>query len=348
MDELVIHGIVDDSARLAAHLAHQTDWVWIRNEGDFRTSRYWDASGGDSKYQLEWVGEKGHYQSYVDHDQINTVFRPTRRSYRIAFDTKRPPFDNVRVRQAIVMGIDRSAFGHIAMVEDPTSGFGYAWGSPWSLPTKSLCSVPGWCVSDDMAVTRAEARAILEAEGFDFDETYTLGIEHDRKHEVIAAHLADQLSVLGIKTDFCIDIGVRPHPRSLCHLELFEASIPADDPNAGVEIYLNCESITEEWIPYVPCDSGITHLLEQARTARDTERRLALSDDIELTLMKEYQQVPILWWQEGAAFWPEVRGYVHFPHRRGSFLKFMHLWIDPAHKDDTGFSGQTTGVPGGT
>ena len=347
VDELVIHGIVDDAARQAAHLAHQTDWVWIRDEGEFRTSRYWDASRGESNYRLEWVGEKGHYQSYVEHGQINTVVRPTRRSYRIAFDTERPPFDNVRVRQAIMMGIGRSAFTHFATIDDPASGFGNAWGSPWALPENSLCSVPGWCVSDDMEATRAEARVILEKEGFDYDETYTLGVQSDRKHEVIGAHLQNQLGLLGIQTDLCIDIGVRPHPRSSCHLELFGASIPADDPNAGVETYLNCDSITEEWTPYVPCDSSITHLLDQARVELDAAKRLALAHEIELALMKQYQQVPILWWQEGAAFWPEVRGYVHFPHRRGSFLKFMHLWIDPAHADDTGYAGQVSGVPGG-
>ena len=80
----------------------------------------------------------------------------------------------------------------------------------------------------------------------------------------------------------------------------------------------------------------------------DPANRLALAHEIELAAMGTIQRsFPLYWEQEAAAFWPEVRGYVHPPHRRGSFLKFMHLWIDPAYKDDTGYAGQVSGVPGG-
>ncbi|HZA25056.1 MAG TPA: hypothetical protein VFA32_21085 [Dehalococcoidia bacterium] len=47
------------------------------------------------------------------------------------------------------------------------------------------------------------------------------------------------------------------------------------------------------------------------------------------------------------AFWPEVRGYSHFPTSTGGYLRYQHMWIDPAHQEDRGFSGQITGVPGG-
>jgi hypothetical protein len=63
--------------------------------------------------------------------------------------------------------------------------------------------------------------------------------------------------------------------------------------------------------------------------------------------MKQYWKFPLYWEQEAVAFWPEVRGYAHFPTSQGSFLKYYHMWIDPAHKDDEGFKGPTTGVPGG-
>ena len=290
----------------------------------------------------------------MDHDQIMTVIRPSRRSYRIGFDVERPPFDNVKVRQAIVTGIDRSTFIHIPIKggrDDGTAGFGYAPGSLWELPQEQLCSVSGWCVSEDMEATRAEARSILEEEGFDFEKTYLLGLYGG---ETIATHLQYQLRLLGIETDLCVDEPFIGRPRCLGNLELFATwtPIPADDPNAGVENYLtshiNCNPANDDWIPYTICESSIMDLLNQARVELEPEQRLTLAHDIELALMKQYQQFPITWWQEGAAFWPEVRGYVHFPLRSGSFLKFMHLWIDPVHRNDTGYAGQATGVPGGT
>lgn len=41
------------------------------------------------------------------------------------------------------------------------------------------------------------------------------------------------------------------------------------------------------------------------------------------------------------AFWPQARGYVHYPVSSGSFLKFMHMRIDPWYKAYYNNSGQT-------
>ena len=80
VDELVIFGILDESTQQATQLAHQTDWHWVRNWGQ-----------------------------YQDHDQIVTVIRATRGNFRLWINARNAPFDNVKVRQAIVMGIDRKA-----------------------------------------------------------------------------------------------------------------------------------------------------------------------------------------------------------------------------------------------
>jgi hypothetical protein len=88
-------------------------------------------------------------------------------------------------------------------------------------------------------------------------------------------------------------------------------------------------------------------LLDQVDSTINPVERKRISDEIQLYAMKQYWKFPLYWEQEAVAFWPEVRGYAHFPTSQGSFLKYYHMWIDPAHKDDKGFRGQTTGVPGG-
>ena len=62
-------------------LSHQTDWHWVRNFGQ--------------------------YDAYVDNDQIITVIRATNGAVELFMDKRNPAFDNVRVRQAIAMGLDR-------------------------------------------------------------------------------------------------------------------------------------------------------------------------------------------------------------------------------------------------
>ena len=326
VDELVVFGILDESAQQATQLAHQTDWHWVRNFGQYR--------------------------AYVDHDQIMTVIRATRGNFRLWINPRIPPFDNVRVRQAIVMSIDREAA--ITVLQDgygATGFFGYAPGSPWNLSPEKGCAVPGWCPSEDMDATRAEARKILEEEGFDFDESYLFTVESDAQVQARATFLQEQLRLVGIKTDFdsveTIAYRQQDVNGTWGALKPGNSTVTADDPNAGVASYLRCDSTSNYWTPNGPCDEEIVALLDQAQTELDFTARKALSDEIQLQAMKLYGSFPVYWEQEAVSFWPEVRGYAHFPAPNGSFLKFMHLWIDPAHKDDTGNKGQTTGVPGG-
>ena len=327
VDELVINGILDESTQQATQLAHQTDWHWVRN----------------------W----GQYQSYVDHDQIVTVIRATRGNFRLWINNRNAPFDNVKVRQAVVMAIDRNA--GILVLQDghgAAGGFGYAPGSPWELSMEQRCSVPGWCVSDDMEATRAEAKAILEGEGFDFEKTYLFTVESDAQVQARATFLQEQLRLIGVKTDFdlveTIAYRTLESQGTWGEFKPGNSTVTADDPNAGVAGFLRCDSSGNHWTPPTTnCDESIVALLDEAQTELDPAKRLDLAHQIDLAAMKAYSSFPVYWEQEAVSFWPEVNGYSHFPAPNGSFLKFMHLWIDPADKDNTGNSGQISGVPGG-
>ncbi len=326
VDELVINGILDESTQQATQLAHQTDWHWVRN----------------------W----GQYQAYVDNDHIMTVIRATRGNFRLWINGRNAPFDNVKVRQALVMGIDRRAA--IAVLQDghgAAGGFGYAPGSGWALSEEQLCSVPGWCVSDDMEATRAEARAILEGEGFDFDKTYSFTVESDAQVQARSTFLQEQFRLIGVKTDFDLveTIAYRQQEAdgTWGDFKPGNNTVTADDPNAGVSAFLRCESEGNHWTPNGPCDESIVSLLDQAQTELDPARRLDLAHQIELAAMRQYSSFPVYWEQEAVSFWPEVNGYAHFPAPNGSFLKFMHLWIDENDRDMSGNSGQMSGVPGG-
>ena len=334
LEELVIFGIIDPSARQAALLTHQTDWLW----------HLWLA---DDKW--------GQIRDYVDHDQIIIAFRASQGNFRLWINARNTPFDNAKVRQAIVMGIDRNAAVQTLLDGyGAVGGFGYPPGNPWELPQEQRCTVPGWCVSQDMEDARAEARAILAAEGFDFDQSYLISVEANPWYTLHARVLIEQLRLLGMRIDIDLinRVGYRngnppPEQGSWGDLLIHKDTVGFDELYLGPVVYLHCESIHNYWIPGGPCDEGIQALLEQAWVENDPARRLALVHQTELAAMRQYSSFPIYWELEVAAFWPDVRGYVHFPHQTGSFLKFMHMWIDPAHMNDTGYVGQVVGVPGG-
>ena len=251
------------------------------------------------------------------------------------------------------MGIDRNAA--IAVLQDGfgSAGFIMPPGSPWGLSQEEGCAVPGWCVSDNPDAVRAEARSILEAEGFDFDKTYLFTVESDQQVVNRATFLQEQLRLIGVQTDF--DLVETIAYRTLETTGEWGAFLPgndtmsADDPNAGMGRYLLCASTGNLWTPNYDEDHGcpFDDLLADAQNETDRAARKAMSNEIELMAMREYRKFPVYWEQEAVSFWPDVNGYVHFPAPFGSFRKHMHMWMDPSEKDNSGFSGQKSGVPGG-
>ena len=325
LDNLVIFGIVDESAQQAAMLSHQGDWHWVRNFGQ--------------------------YEAYVDHDQIQTVIRPTRGHHAIWMNPRNPPLDNVRVRQAIAMGIDRGAAIQVLLSGYGSAGFQMPPGGAWELSEELGCAVPGWCIAEDMPARRAEARQILEEEGFDFNKVLVMTVESDAQVQARAVFIQEQLRLLGIQTDFdtveTTAYRAQENEGRWGDFLTRNDTMPADDPTAGLGGYLRCTSSENRWTPPNNCDAELEALLDQVDTTLDQAERKRINDEIQLHTMNLYMKFPLYWEQEAVAFWPEVRGYAHFPAPYGSWLKYQHMWIDESHMNDRGFSGQRTGLPGG-
>jgi ABC-type transport system substrate-binding protein len=323
-DGISFVGIVDESAQQAAMLAHQGDFHWVRN----------------------W----GQYRAYVDQDQIRTVIRPSRGHFQIWMNIRNEPYNNVRVRQAIIMGIDRAAGIQILQDGHGSPGFPMAPGGSWELDRAQGCAVPGWCIAEDMEAQRAEAKKMLEEESFDFNKTYLFTVESDAQVVARATFVQEQLRLLGVKTDFDVveTVAYRHQEQNGLWGDFLprNATMVVDDPSSGLGSYLRCESIENRWTPGTDCDLKLEGLLDQVDNTIDPVERKAIADEIQLYVMEQYMYFPLYWEQEAAAFWPEVRGFSHFPTPYG-FVKFQHVWLDPSHANDKGFSGQTTGLPGG-
>ncbi len=327
VNEVTVFGILDESAQQAAMLAHQTDWHWVRNFGQ--------------------------YDQYVKHDQIQTVIRATRSSENLWINTRNEPFDNVRIRQAIAMGFDK-----VTGIKVTLSGYGSVGlglmppGSPWALSEEAACGVPGWCPPADMEAQRAAAIQILNEEGFNFDKTYVLTVESDNQRVNRATYMQEQLRLLGIETDFdTVETIAYRKTRQAGDWGDFMASTGGvagvDDPFLGLGHYHRCASLYNFQTPGSACDAQSEAMFEELGQMTAFEDRLKLGQEIQLHLMAQYWNFPSFWEQEAVAFWPEVRGYVHFPGPTSSHLRWAHMWIDPNHLNDSGFSGQTQGVPGG-
>jgi peptide/nickel transport system substrate-binding protein len=327
VDTVVVFGILDETAQQATMLARQTDWHWVRNFGQ--------------------------YKEYVDHDQIQTVIRATRSSENLWINTRNAPLDNVRIRQAIAMGMDRATGIIVSLSGYGSQGLGLMPpGSAWAVERADACAIPSWCEPADMEAQRAEAIQILKEEGFDFDKTYVLTVESDAQRVNRATFMQEQLRLLGLKTDFdTVETIAFRKARQAGDWGDFMASTGGvsgvDDPYLGLGPTYRCESLFNFQTPGSECNSSVESKFDELGRMTEFEERKKLGQEIQIELMNLYYNFPSFWEQEGVAFWPEVRGYVHYPGPTSSHLRWAHMWIDPNHYNDSGFSGQTQGVPGG-
>ena len=57
----------------------------------------------------QWVSNFDQYDAYVDHNQIQIVIRPTVNHRFLWINKNNSPLENTRVRQAIVLALDRQS-----------------------------------------------------------------------------------------------------------------------------------------------------------------------------------------------------------------------------------------------
>ena len=112
---------------------------------------------------------------------------------------KSPPFDDVRVRKALSLAIDRwggsKYLSKIAIVK--TVGGIVFPNHPLAATQDELMALAGY--GDDMEANRAEATRLLEEAGFDFSKTYRFNNRGvDQPYKVVGTWLIDQWKKVGI------------------------------------------------------------------------------------------------------------------------------------------------------
>ena len=106
-------------------------------------------------------------------DKITTYELPWLDDLMLVFNTKQPPFDDVRVRQALSLAIDRWALADQLSSTTFLKFVGLLMrpGSTWAAPEDQLLPLPGF--SRDITASRNEARRLLAEAGHP-DLTFTL------------------------------------------------------------------------------------------------------------------------------------------------------------------------------
>ncbi len=230
----------------------------------------------------------------------------------VAFNTRRPRFDDARFRRALTLAIDRwggsKALSQIAFV-GPVGGL-MRPGSPFATPETELVKLAGY--GRDINAARAEARKLLaEArvpEGFEFS---LLNRNIQMPYEFVAIFLIDQWRQIGLNVKHVVrETGPYFADQRAGN---FDATVDFncdfyDDPDAQLVKFLSADKNPINNGGYI--DRVLDRVfMEQSRT-RDPEKRLQFVRQFEKRALDEKAyQIYVLWWKRIIPHWAKLKGY---------------------------------------
>jgi ABC-type transport system substrate-binding protein len=246
----------------------------------------------------------------------------------LVFNTKKPPFDSVKMRKAVSRAIDRRAL--VAAVYQGGSALGASMAprpyGVWGMLESDLRAIPGYGTPAD---EKAAARRLLGEGGF--------GPASPLKLEMLTRNLpafADLGAfVVGELRRVGIDASLRQvdssqwyplQARGEFQIAADRTGLEPDDPDANFYENYACAS-SRNYSGY--CDEAIAQLIEQQSQELDPGKRLALVREIQMKLERAASRPVLEWRMDYFTMWPHVKNLVPH-HSLYSWGRFQDVWRD--------------------
>jgi peptide/nickel transport system substrate-binding protein len=249
-------------------------------------------------------------------------------SENLLLNTKKAPFDNVKVRRALSFAIDRRAYTQTVHRGAAVIGASLAprpWGV-WGLVDKDLNQLPGY---GGAAEGRATARKLLAEAGF--------GPGNPLKVEIVTRAIAIYLDFSGFVVSDLKQVGVEAtlkqietaqwHPMVTRREFLIGANLTGlgvDDPDANFYENYACGS-SRNYGDY--CNEEVTRLIDQQSQEIDQKKRLALVWQIQKKLEEDAARPTMGWRTDRFAHYPYVKNLI--PNQvTYNCCRLQEVWLD--------------------
>jgi peptide/nickel transport system substrate-binding protein len=245
----------------------------------------------------------------------------------VVFNTEKKPFDDARVRKALLMAIDRwggsQGLSRISTLR--AVGGVIRPGSPTATPEADLVKLPGF--SKDIRAAREEAKRLLKEAGVP-DLKFTL---HNRNlampYTPAGVFLVDQWRQIGVTAEhkqfdtapYLATMNAGNHDVAIDFSNLF-----MDDSSLGLAKYLSVDRSPENRSRSK--DPQLDKLYDDHIRERDPAKRKALIQAFEKRLFEQGYQQPLLWWHRIVPTHKVMMGWKMSPsHNLGQDLATVWL-----------------------
>jgi peptide/nickel transport system substrate-binding protein len=260
--------------------------------------------------------------------QMSFTETATNVSENLLLNTKRPPFDNVKVRRALSLAIDRRAY--VKAVHSGSALVGAAmapkpWGA-WGLLEKDTQQLPGYGKGEEGKV---RARNLLAEAGY--GPGNPLKVEMATRAIAIyldfASFVISELKQVGVDASLKQIDTAQWHPMATRREFQIGANLTGlgvDDPDANFYENYACGS-SRNYGDY--CNEEVMRLIEQQSQETDAQKRLALVWQIQKKLEEDGAR-PIMGWR--------VDRFAHYPYVKNLILnqvtynccRLQEVWLD--------------------
>jgi peptide/nickel transport system substrate-binding protein len=246
----------------------------------------------------------------------------------LLMNVKRPPFDNVNVRRAISLAMDRRAFIKAVIQDGATPGasmlpkpFGF-----WGLAEADLAKLPGY---GNPAENKAAARKLLAEAGHGPQNPLRveMGTRAIPTYMDFASFVVAELKQVGITATLKQVETAQWHPmvtRGDYQMGANITGLGVDDPDANFYENYACGS-PRNYTGY--CDEGVMKMIDAQSQELDRGKRAALVAQIQRTLEEDAARPVMSWRFDYFPIGPYVKNLV--PHHNiYNYGRMQEVWLD--------------------
>jgi peptide/nickel transport system substrate-binding protein len=243
---------------------------------------------------------------------------------------RKPPFDNLEVRRALALALDRQAFIDIlgegqgdisAVMLPPPEGI-------WGIPVEQLRPYPGY--SPDIAKSRDEAREIMKKLGYGPDHPLkvTLSARNIAAYRDPGAILIDQLKSIWVEAELeTVETAswIPKLVRKDYTLAVSLSGSAVDDPDQiFYESYI-CKS-PRNYTGY--CDPDMEALVDKQSVETNADKRKTIVWEIERKIAADVVR-PVIYHMRAATCWhPRVKNITPMANSAYNSWRLEDAWLD--------------------
>jgi peptide/nickel transport system substrate-binding protein len=258
------------------------------------------------------------------------MVEPVNVSTNIIVNSSASPFDNVDIRRAMAMALDRKSF--ISIMFDGQGDVGGtmqpAPAGLWAMPKEMLASIPGY--GPDVNANREEARKLMQKAGYGPDKHLAVKVSTRNLGEYRdpAVILIDQLKSIYIDGELdVVDtaqwFGKVARKDYMLGLNLTGNAV--DDPDQSFYENYSCGS-ERNYTNY--CNKEIEKLFDQQSQETDVAKRKKLVWEIDKKLQEDVARPIIFHARAGTCWQPYVKNVTIMSNSSYNGYRYEDVWMD--------------------